>query len=306
MNDDRDRTWAIILAGGDGTRLSSLTAAIYGHPMPKQFAAIDGSRSMLQTTVARVEQLVPRERIVVIVGPKHIALARSQLAAFAGITLLIQPVSLGTAVAILYGAAWIRAHDRDAGVLMFPSDHYVADERGFIDAARSAAAASQRLGRVVVVGTTPDAADPEYGWIVPGPAIEPGVDSVGQFVEKPDRAVAERLQRDGGLWNTFVFAAPVATLDFLARTHLPVHAARFEKWTSGGESIREAFHDLPAADFSREVLQRATELAVIAMADVGWNDWGTPARVFASLRGKPSEQRLRVCLHGTAETAAVA
>lgn len=304
MKTERDRTWAVILAGGEGTRLSSLTSALYGQPMPKQFAALDGARSMLQATVARVEQIVPRDRIIVVIGPKHTALARAQLGAFNGITLLIQPASLGTAVAILYGVAWIRAHDHTSDVLVFPSDHYVADEHGFLNAARAAVSASRKLDRIVLVGTAPDAPDPDYGWVVPGAVIEPGVTTVGRFVEKPDRELAERLQRDGGLWNTFVFAAPIATLDHLVRSHLPVHAERFAAWASGGGSIREAFDGLAPADFSRDLLQQTTELAVVAMTDVGWNDWGTPARVLASLRGKPSERRLRECLES--QSAAVA
>lgn len=296
---DSDRTWAIVLAGGEGTRLASLTAALYGRPLPKQFAAIDGSRSMLQATLARVEQIVPRERIVVIIGPAHLELARAQLATFAGVTLLVQPASAGTAVAILYGLAWIRAHDRGAGVLVFPSDHYVADDRGFIAAVVAAAGAS-RPGRLVLVGTHPDAPDPEYGWIVPGRALEPGAWLVDRFVEKPDRATAERLQHAGALWNTFVLAAPATTLDQLAHAHLPIHAARFDAWAFGAGSVAEAFRELPAADFSRDVLQHAPDLVVAAMPNVGWNDWGTPTRVLSSLRGQPAERRLRDRLENAA------
>lgn len=292
MTLDRDQTWAIILAGGEGTRLALLTVALYGRPLPKQFAAIDGERSMLQATLARVEQIVPREPIIVVIGPAHGELARSQLADVEGVTLLAQPASCGTAVAILYGLAWIRAHDHAANVLIFPSDHYVADDRGFVAAAAAASLASQRLGRLVLVGATPDSPDPEYGWIVPGPSVEPGVFAVDRFAEKPERTMAEHLLRDGALWNTFVFAAPAATLELLARQHLPLHAARFDGWAFGGGPVAEAFRGLSSADFSREILQRATGLAVLAMPNVGWNDWGTPARVLASLRGKPTEGHL--------------
>jgi mannose-1-phosphate guanylyltransferase len=306
MTLDRDRTWAIVLAGGEGTRLATLTTALYGHPLPKQFAAIDGGRSMLQATLARVEQIVDPERVVVIIGPAHVELAREQLRAFDGITLLVQPASLGTAVAILYGLAWIRAHDREAEVLMFPSDHYVADDRGFVEAAKRAAVAGKHLDRLVLVGTTPDSADPEYGWIVPGAPDDLGTAAVERFAEKPDPDTAERLLRDGGLWNTFVFAAPATLLARLARTHLPVHAARFDAWAFGGSSVADAFRDLASADFSRDVLQRASCLAVLAMPNVGWNDWGTPARVLASLRGKPAERQLRARIARRAGTDAVA
>ena len=292
MTLDRDHTWAIVLAGGEGTRLALLTVALYGRPLPKQFAAIGGERSMLQATMARVEQIVPRDRVVVVIGPGHVEFARSQLADVEGATLLVQPASCGTAVAILYGLAWIRAHDPAAHVLMFPSDHYVADDRGFVTAAAAASVASQRLGRLVLVGTTPDSPDPEYGWIVPGASVGPDVFAVDCFAEKPERTAAEQLQRDGALWNTFVFASPAQTLELLAREHLPLHAARFDAWAFGGGSVGEAFRGLPSADFSRDILQRATGLAVVAMPNVGWNDWGTPARVLASLRGRPGEGHL--------------
>lgn len=296
MTIDKRHSWAIVLAGGEGTRLASLTEALYGRPLPKQFAAIAGERSMLEATLARVEGVVDRERIVVVVGPTHAGLARAHLRRFEGVTLLVQPASVGTAVAILYGLAWIRAHEPMANVVMFPSDHHVVDDQGFIEAARRAMFAADRLGRLVLIGTQPDRADPDYGWVVPGEPLELGTSRVDRFVEKPDPEAAERLLRSGALWNTFLFAARAATLERLARTHLPEQAARIDAWAFGDGSIAEAFGGLTPADFSRDVLQRASDLAVLAMPDVGWNDWGTPTRVLASLGGKPIELELRAKL----------
>ena len=305
MTIDTRHIWAIVLAGGEGTRLASLTEALYGRALPKQFAAIGGERSLLEATLARVEQIVDRERIVVVVGPTHAGMARLHLRRFQGVTLLVQPASVGTAVAILYGLAWIRAHDPTANVLMFPSDHYVVDDQGFVDAASRAMVAADRLGRLVLIGTEPDCADPDYGWVVPGEPLGLGASGVDRFVEKPDPEIAERLLQSGALWNTFVFAVPGAILERLARTYLPLHAARMNAWAFGYGPIAEAFRGLTSADFSRDVLQRASDLAVLAMPDVGWNDWGTPARVLASLQGKPVETELRAQL-ANASTEAVA
>lgn len=85
---------------------------------------------------------------------------------------------------------------------MFPSDHYATDDRGFSEAAQRAAITSDRLGRLVLVGTMPDHADPDYGWIIPGTTVGPGTWTVERFAEQPDPATAEHLFRNGGLWNT--------------------------------------------------------------------------------------------------------
>ena len=84
----RERAWALVLAGGDGTRLQPLTRRIAGAPIPKQYCRIVGDRSLLEATLARIFPLVPRERTLVVVNRSHLQLALPQLlraAASAGI-----------------------------------------------------------------------------------------------------------------------------------------------------------------------------------------------------------------------------
>lgn len=293
---DRGRTWAIILAGGDGTRLSSLTHALHREPTPKQFASIDGERSMLQATILRTARMVPFESIVVVIGPTHLRWALPQLAPFPDVALLVQPESLGTAPAILYGLAAIRTFDPDADVLILPSDHHVASPGALVAALEEARAAARELDRVVLLGVCPELPDADYGWIVAGSPIAQNVRALDRFVEKPDRATADELFRAGALWNTFIMCAPLSTLDRLGQATLPLHAARFADLATRKVGISDAFRDLPAADFSCDVLQRARDLAVVPLIGAGWSDWGTPARVLSALRGTPAERRLRACM----------
>lgn len=293
-------TWAIVLAGGEGTRLASLTTVLYGHPVPKQFASFDGRRTMLEITLGRVARVAPPERTVVVVGPGQAAIARDQLALFDRCTLLAQPVTAGTAVAILYGLAWIRATDPDACVVTFPSDHHVLDEHGFGEAANVAVATSFDLQRLVVLGVTPSSEESDYGWILPGFRLGGRALSVDQFVEKPDPTAARALRARGGLWNTFVCAAPATVFVEQMRRFLPEQVTRFEDWALGSGPVGDAFRGISPGDFSRDVLERATDLAVVPVADVGWSDWGTPERVFASLRGTTSGRRLAARLEGRA------
>jgi hypothetical protein len=99
------------------------------------------------------------------------------------------------------------------------------------------------------------------------------------------------------LWNTFLLAGPAAGLWALVERHLPAHAQALGNldclsFAPGAPDLDLAFDLLAAADFSRDVLQHASELGVVAMTDSGWDDWGTPDRVLRSL-GEPRVRELR-------------
>ncbi len=304
---DEVRTWAIVLAGGDGTRLGSFTEALHGRPVPKQFATVAGDRSMLQATLDRIAPLVPARRTVVVVGRAHLPWARTQLADHAATT-LVQPASLGTATAMLYAASWIRLQDPDAHVLVFPSDHHVGTVPHFLDAVRTAEGVSHELGRLALIGVVPDHPDPDYGWIVAGASVKPGCWTLESFVEKPSAEAATRLRACGGLWNTFILAAPAVLLGELARTYLPDHAERFEaldrfSFAPGVAELDRVYRRLESADFSTHVLQRARDLLVVPMHDTGWSDWGTADRVLTSLHGTAAELDLRARLRRPARDA---
>ena len=101
MKPPSERLWALVLAGGDGTRLQPLTRLIAGAPIPKQYCRIIGSRSLLEATLARVAPLVPPERMLAIVNRGHMELARPQLATIPGANVLVQPRNLDTGPGIL-------------------------------------------------------------------------------------------------------------------------------------------------------------------------------------------------------------
>ena len=119
--------WAVVLAAGEGRRLASLTGALYGQQLPKQFAVLDGEQSLLQATMERIAPLVPARRTAVVVAAEHEVLCRRQLRPRAGAAVLAQPRNLDTGPGILLPLAWLRARDPRATVAIFPSDHFVAD-----------------------------------------------------------------------------------------------------------------------------------------------------------------------------------
>jgi mannose-1-phosphate guanylyltransferase len=275
-------TWAIVLAGGDGTRLQSLVRLLHDDSRPKQYATLVGSRSLLQATVERVAAVAPPARTMVVVGGCHQALARRQLADWPAIEVVVQPENRGTAFGLMLPLARLRGRDPDARVAVFPSDHHVPRPEPFIEAAIAALGPS----RVTLVGIGPDRADPDLGWIVPD---QPGerLARVARFVEKPDRAIARDLLAGGALWNSFVLAGCLSELWGLLDTHLPVETAAFERARTPG-AIAELYRHRGSSDLSRAVLEHARDLQVARVDASGWADWGTPQRVLDSLGGTPA------------------
>jgi mannose-1-phosphate guanylyltransferase len=290
--------YVVILAGGEGNRLASLTRALYGLDLPKQFAVLSGDRSLLQTTIERAALLTSFDRISVVVTSRHEPIARKQISPYPGVDLVVQPNNLDTAAGILLPLVRILSRTWSARVVFLPSDHYISDPEPIAAALRSTTALALRE-RVAMIGVTPTGPEIEYGWIVRGKRVgDADAYEVQRFQEKPQQAVAEALWRNGGLWNTFIQTGPVDMFWELARRFLPIHAEMLERYAVaiGGfeedRALEAAYEAMPAASFSRDVLARAEHLAVLPVAGSGWSDWGSPRRVFASLAGTPCHERL--------------
>ncbi len=156
-----------------------------------------------------------------------------------------------------------------------------------------------------MIGVTPTSPETEYGWIARGRAIgRTGASAVDAFREKPSQDLAEQLWASGALWNTFISSATVGLLWSLAQRHLPRLAAAFERYmvAIGGldeeDALQETYREIAPTNFSRDLLARTDELAVIPVAGTGWTDWGSPSRVFASLSGTPGHARLLRLIQG--------
>src|SRR5215510_4578607 len=201
--------WGIVLAAGEGTRVREFLKQLYGGRGIKQFCTVVDSHSMLQHTLAQLERLIPRERILVVVSQHHQAEVTQHLAHWPAENVISQPLNRDTAPGILLSLTYISQRDPLATVTVFPSDHFVVEEDPFLAAVGRAAAEVQHFPRqLVLLGARPDRAEGDYGWIEPA-RHESSQESrsVLRFVEKPSRAHACELMARGFLWSTFVFAA---------------------------------------------------------------------------------------------------
>jgi mannose-1-phosphate guanylyltransferase len=305
--------WALILAGGDGSRLRALTTKPCGTAVPKQFCSLDGNRTLLEDAILRASNLVAPERICTIVAQQHRQwwCESCELGRLPQQNLFVQPRNRGTAIGILYSLLHILAKDPDARVAILPSDHYVRDERVLHDALELALQrVEEGKDRPVLLGIEPDELDTDLGYILPGGPDPAGGQHVAEFVEKPIAARAHQLVDKGGLWNAFIMAATARTLLnlFLPRYNAIVMEMQVILtrrlslgFPAGGWSaLVDLYMRLPMLDFSRDILQdKVSSLCVLRVPPCGWSDLGTPRRVGATLQRR-NAQEVEVTL-GTSE-----
>jgi mannose-1-phosphate guanylyltransferase len=290
-----DRLWSIVLAGGNGERISADIRQWMGRPIPKQYCAFVGTRSMLQHTLARADALGPREHQLTVVARSHEREARSQLADRPQGTVIVQPANRNTAAGVFLPLTHIYKRDPDATVVIYPSDHFIYPEKSFIELTAHAVAAAEELPhRLVLLGVQAEKIELDYGWIRPGQDLwQSGCYSaraVHQFLEKPSHADAVAVRESGGLWNTMVFAVKARTLWQLGCGCFPEIMSLFERLhgaigTSREDSVLDSIYAaMPELNFSADLLRPATSrVAVMPMEGILWSDWGRGERIMETL-----------------------
>ena len=196
MTQQMQNRWAVVLAGGDGSRLRPLTQILAGDERPKQFCRILGRTTLLRETVDRLERVIAPEQIAYVLSQRHEAFYRDEVADVPSLRLIEQPINRGTTAAVIAAILRIRKlTDSDPVVGFFPSDHYYADGAPLDHALAAAYTAAGHPSRpVVLVGARPTGPETDFGWIEPGDAARVrGRRPVGvgrlhrveRFVEKP-------------------------------------------------------------------------------------------------------------------------
>jgi len=270
--------YAVILAGGGGTRLWPLSRA----QRPKPFLPLlDGGRCLLQATVERLAPLVAPEDVYVVTDVRYHDLVREVVPALPAANIVGEPMGRNTAAAVAMAG---HAIDRPADEVMISlhADQAIADEDGF-RAVLAAAVERAQVGDIVTVGIEPTEPATGFGYILAAGEAAPyaGRDTyrVERFEEKP---TAERAQElvDGGraYWNAGAFVWRRDTLlDGLAR-HAPDIDRPMRDWyAKPGDDIASMYANLPERAIDYALLEPASleSLVAVVPASVGWSDLGS-------------------------------
>jgi mannose-1-phosphate guanylyltransferase len=288
VEDDGPVHWTIALANGEGTRLEDYVQRHVGRRVPKQYCQLLGSRSMLEHTLARLNQLTPASRTLTVIGAGHQPHAMPQLSS-ASDHVFCQPSSRDTGVALYVALAMIKRWTPNATVTVSPTDHFVEPNARYIDHLRTACNVATRIrDLVVILGVRPSEPAPDLGYLSLGECLTdvPQARRVTGVFERPSAARAEELIGGGAMWNTTVACGTVDALWSFGRSAEPhlldildclVPLIGTPDESDAIEYIYRAY--LPVS-FSMDVLTRArTPLAAIELEGVVWSDWGRPERI---------------------------
>ena len=291
--------WAVVPAGGAGTRLWPLSRAA----RPKFLLDLtDSGRTLLQATVDRLEPLTG-DRVVVVTGVAHADAVRAQLPGLGADQVLAEPSPRDSMAAIGLAAAVVERADPDAVIGSFAADHVIPDVAAFQAVIREAAEVA-RAGHLVTIGIEPMSPATGFGYIRAGeplPGYATALRAV-EFVEKPDAVRAAEYVASGEFhWNAGMFVVRAATLlDLLAQWH-PGLAAGLRAIAASPERLDELWPALTKIAIDHAVAEPAADAGhvVVVPAPFTWDDVGDFASLAALLPAVDGDAGLRVL--GSAE-----
>jgi mannose-1-phosphate guanylyltransferase len=285
-----DHFYAVIMAGGGGTRLWPLSRKT----QPKQLLKIGSERSLFQMAVDRLEGLFPFERIFIVTVAEQAVLLQAQCPQIPTENYLIEPLPRGTASVVGMAAVALQKQDPQAVMAVLTADHFIQNLTGFQKLLKAGYQAANQ-GYIVTLGIQPTFPATGYGYIQRGEnlgKLDGGLDffRVLRFKEKPDEIQAAKMVASGDHdWNSGMFIWRVdRILDEMTRL-MPELAASLEKiraaWrdTQPREVIQQVWPGIKPETIDYGIMEHAQKVASIPAPDLGWNDVGSWDSLFEVL-----------------------
>ena len=287
--------YPVILAGGRGTRFWPLSRK----RRAKQLLAVDGKRTMIQQTVARLAPLAAAKNFWIITNQDLRPAIMQQLSKLPKAQMLAEPIGRNTAPAIGLAAFLLLRENPDAIIGMFPSDHVIADEKRFRETLERGIEIAAAGPNIVVLGVRPTRAETGYGYIEAGSLYQGEALHVRRFTEKPNAdTAAEFIAAGNYFWNSGMFLWSARTLAEALQEHLPKTAPILEEIASkfGTAKFGAAYHRLYpeceniSVDYAllepRSAKGEQKSNIFCLPADFGWNDLGSWTALHEHLAAK--------------------
>jgi mannose-1-phosphate guanylyltransferase len=280
--------YALIIAGGVGARFWPRSR----ERSPKQLLDIVGPGTMLQNTIARLNPLVPAERILIVTNSMQADEMRRQTPAIPHANILIEPVGRNTAPAIAFGAEILKRRAGEVVMVVLPADHLVQDVAAFQEVLQRAIRVAEESRGLVTVGITPTRPETGYGYIQfddgdpANPWADAGAWPVKTFAEKPNVVTARRFLESGDfLWNSGMFVFRVSSILNGVAEHLPDMSEEFHRLrpsidTPGFEQALDSmYRQLHSISIDYGIMEKAANRYILP-AQFGWNDLGSWDEVY--------------------------
>ncbi len=285
MSEDLSNFYAVILAGGGGTRLWPKSRKAH----PKHLLDLFGDKTLIQNTLERIDGMVPNENIYVITHKDHVNEVKKQLPGLKPENIIAEPIAKNTAMAMGTASALIHAKNPDASIVFLAADHVVKNEERFRQNGLASLKVASSGDYIVAIGIKPDFPHTGLGYIKVGEELgnlskvgEKGfVFKVLEFKEKPNLVTAQSFVASGGyLWNANLYSWSTKTI-----------LKAFEKYSPGlfkavseiaDKATKDNLEDLLDKVYSKvdsptsidyEISEKADNIVVIP-ADFGWSDVG--------------------------------
>ena len=289
------RLWSFILAGKeDHSTHPRLQRWLRGRK-PKPFCTFVGSRSMLQHTWDRADQISHPNCKITVVGKPYLHETCSQLGGRAPGTILTEPKNYGMIPSLYLALTYLRARDPEATVIAYPSDHFIYPEAQFLGTIQRAVWASERLtDHVILVGVFPPCsnsgsgyirADRQLGWVSTSPFY-----GVREVRETPFSCEDSTTLKESDFSNSSVIVSKADTLWNLGWENIPTVVAPFEEFkeaigTSYEKAALKRLYQLVKVQPSslNALFQGSKALAVMELKGVTWSEWETPDEIIKNL-----------------------
>lgn len=272
--------WAVIMAGGSGTRFWPLSR----NARPKQLLDLLGQGTLIQATVARLQPLIPAERVLIVTTAQLAEATRRQLPMLRPEQVIAEPVGRDTAACVCLAAVIVERLDPGATMVLLPADQVIQPAAAFQQALK-AGIETAASGRLVTYGIAPRFAATGYGYVKLAAAIHSidavPVHRVDRFVEKPDRATAEGYLAQGDYrWNAGIFTWRVDTVlknldaqcPWLTEALRPLGKAYGT--AAFDEALAAAYGPLKRISIDYALMEHASDIACVCGA-FDWDDVGS-------------------------------